>query len=71
MEIISVIIGFIVAKIVTEMLDGDGGVFFLIWTISTVLIAISIAVFSTLLGLIIPLVVVVLFIWMVRKIVKG
>ena len=71
MELISVIIGFIVAKIVTEMLDGDGGVFFLIWTISTVLIAISIVVFSTLLGLIIPLIVIVLFIWMVRKIIKG
>ena len=71
MELISVIIGFIVAKIVTEMLEGNGGVFFLIWTISTVLIAISIVVFSTLLGLIIPLIVIVLFIWVVRKIIKG
>ena len=71
MEILALLFGFIIAWLFVKNIGGGIICFFIAWTVATMLSGIAIALFGFFFGLFLFVGIIIAFIWLVKKIIKG
>lgn len=71
MEIIALIAGLFIAYLYVKSTDSGVIAFFIVWTISTMLSGIALAIFGFLFSIVLFFGIIIAFIWIVKKIFVG
>lgn len=71
MEILALILGCIIAWLFVKAKGGGIFIFFVVWTVATMLSGIALALFGFFFGLFLFVGIIIAFIWLVKKIITG
>lgn len=71
MEILAFVFGFVIAWLFVKAKGGGILIFFVVWTVATILSGIALALFGFFFGLFLFVGTIIAFIWLVKKVISG